>query len=313
MYQTDPIPEPKTLLPTMYDLPSEDPEEPGLPDLFHLLQPRLLDGTFRPPNYPQNKIFLASDVNLYYDLGQPHWYKRPDWFAVVGIDRLYQQRDLRLSYITWQEEVSPLIVVEFLSPGTEDEDLGKKLRDVTKPPGKWEVYEQIIKIRYYAIFDRYKYAFRLFELRDGRYTEVRLTDNRFWIPEVELGLGVWEGKFQESDEQQRWLRWYDSTGNWVSLPEELEKQRADAEKQRADAEQQRADAERREKELERQRADAERREKELERQRADAERREKELERQRADSEQQRADSEKLQKEKLIAQLRAMGFEPDLS
>lgn len=29
-------------LPTMYDLPSEDPEESGLPDEFHDIQPQLL-------------------------------------------------------------------------------------------------------------------------------------------------------------------------------------------------------------------------------------------------------------------------------
>ena len=32
MYQTNPPVSPKETLPTMYDLPSEDPEEPGLPD-----------------------------------------------------------------------------------------------------------------------------------------------------------------------------------------------------------------------------------------------------------------------------------------
>ncbi len=32
---------PQQTLPTMYDLPSEDPEETGLPDEFHLLQPEL--------------------------------------------------------------------------------------------------------------------------------------------------------------------------------------------------------------------------------------------------------------------------------
>ncbi len=37
MYQTDPPRSPKEFLPTMYDLPSEDPEEPGLPDEYHLL------------------------------------------------------------------------------------------------------------------------------------------------------------------------------------------------------------------------------------------------------------------------------------
>jgi len=30
----------------MYDLPSEDPEEPGLPDEYHHLQPQLLSATF---------------------------------------------------------------------------------------------------------------------------------------------------------------------------------------------------------------------------------------------------------------------------
>ena len=33
--QTDPPRPARLTLPTMYDLPSEDPEEPGLPDDFH--------------------------------------------------------------------------------------------------------------------------------------------------------------------------------------------------------------------------------------------------------------------------------------
>ena len=37
-------------LPTMYDLPSENPEDPGLPDDFHPLQAFLLLLTFQPPN-----------------------------------------------------------------------------------------------------------------------------------------------------------------------------------------------------------------------------------------------------------------------
>jgi hypothetical protein len=41
MYQTDPPLSPKERLPTMYDLPSEDREDPGLSDQFHLLQPQL--------------------------------------------------------------------------------------------------------------------------------------------------------------------------------------------------------------------------------------------------------------------------------
>ncbi|MEA5620476.1 Uma2 family endonuclease [Cronbergia sp. UHCC 0137] len=263
MYQTDPPRYPKEVLPTMYDLPSEDPEEPGLPDQFHLLQPRLLDETFRPSNYPNDKIFTVSDMNLYYDSQHPLWHKRPDWFAVLGVPNLYENKDLRLSYVIWQEEVNPFIVIELLSPGTEKEDLGQTLRDVTQPPSKWQVYEQILKIPYYAIFDRYKYQFRMFKLKRGSYAEINLPDSRFWIPEIELGLGVWQGIYQNHNSQQPWLRWYDGTGNWVLTPTEVQQQIATQERQRTA-------------------------------------------------QERQRAEQEKHQKERLIAQLRAMGIEPDL-
>jgi Uma2 family endonuclease len=232
MYQTDPPRSPKDVLPTMYDLPSEDPEEPGLPDQFHLLQPRLLDETFRPQNYPSDEIFVASDLNLYYDPRHPLWHKRPDWFAVLGVSRLYEQRDLRLSYVVWQEGVHPFIVVELLSPGTEKEDLGQTLRDIKQPPGKWEVYERMLRVPYYVVFDRYKYEFRAFKLHGGRYAEIALLDSRFWIPELELGLGVWRGQYQNVE--QPWLRWYDGTLNWVLTSTEQESQRAEQERQRAE-------------------------------------------------------------------------------
>jgi Uma2 family endonuclease len=83
----------------MYDLPGEEPEEPGLPDQFHLLGPQLLAETFRPPIYPSDQIFTASDMNLYYDSSHGLWHKRPDWFALLGVSYLYDNRDLGLSYV----------------------------------------------------------------------------------------------------------------------------------------------------------------------------------------------------------------------
>ena len=59
---------PRETLPTMYDLPSEDPEEPGLPDNFHDFQPQLLRETFCPPHYQPEQFFIARDMNLYYDV-----------------------------------------------------------------------------------------------------------------------------------------------------------------------------------------------------------------------------------------------------
>lgn len=81
MYQTNPPLSPRKTLPTMYDLPSEDQEESGVPsaegvslgvsssacparDEFHNFQPELLRLTFRPPNYSRDEIFTGSDLNL---------------------------------------------------------------------------------------------------------------------------------------------------------------------------------------------------------------------------------------------------------
>ncbi len=118
----------------MYELPSEDPEEPGKPDEFHLWQAELLSQTFRPPTYPPERVFVASDLNLYYDPLNTGWYKRPDWFAVVDVSRLYQGQDLRLSYVLWQEGVRPVVAIELLSPGTQDEDLGRRESQGKQPP-----------------------------------------------------------------------------------------------------------------------------------------------------------------------------------
>jgi Uma2 family endonuclease len=222
MYQTDPPISAKETLPTMYDLPSEYVEDSGLPDEFHLLQPRLLTDTFSPPNYPPDEVFVASDLNLYYDTRNPLWYKRPDWFAVVGVSRLFDQRELRLSYVMWQEIIAPFVMIELLSPKTEKEDLGRSLREVNQPPTKWEVYEKIVRVPYYIIFDRYNDKLQAFQLVADRYQEIDVSSGKIWMPGIELGLGLWQGIFEGIE--HLWLRWYDSSGNWIPTPVELLKQ-----------------------------------------------------------------------------------------
>jgi Uma2 family endonuclease len=243
---------PKETLPTMYDLPDEEVGQPGMPDIFHVWQARLLDETFRPPNYEREEMFTASDLNIYYDVHDFSRNKRPDWFAVVGLPKP-EKPEMRLSYLIWQEGKAPLIVVELLSPSTEKEDLGQKLRDTSKPPSKWEVYEQWLRVPYYVTFSRYTDEMRIFALQRTRYEEVKDHQGRFWIEDVELGLGLWRGSYMGED--RLWLRWYDREGNWVLTPTEQERQRAEQEKERAEQERQRA-------EQERQRAEQEQREKE---------------------------------------------------
>ncbi len=235
--------------PTMYDLPSEDPEEPGLPDEFHDLQPQLLSSTLRLPEVPKTEIFTGKDMNLYYDLKHSSWYKRPDWFAVFGVSRLYEQRDLRLSYVVWDEQAAPNIIVELISQGTAMSDLGEIEREENGTPTKWEVYEQILKVPNYIVYDRYKDKLWIFLLKDGVYQEQNITGDRFWFEELGIGIGLWQGEYEGIT--RPWLRWYDADGLWIPSKDE----RIEQERSRADRElQQRQEAER-QAEQERSRAD----------------------------------------------------------
>jgi Uma2 family endonuclease len=259
MYQNNPA-VPVNTLPTMYDLPSEDSEEMGLPDEFHDTQPDLLKETCRPA---AKDFFMGADLNLYYDVEHTGWYKRPDYFLAIGVPASTSPEDRRQSYVVWQEGVNPFLMVELLSPGTEAEDLGQTLRVVGKPPTKWQVYEQVLQVPYYAVFDEFSGRFRMFCLQGGQYVEAKISGQGFWLPEIELGLGIWSGLYQGG--RGLWLRWYDRSGNWIPTLEEKEllaDQRADLERQRA--EKAREDAER-----ERQRADEAEQLIDRERQRAD--------------------------------------------
>ena len=53
-------------------------------------------------------------------------------------------------------------------------------------------------------------------------------------------LGTWEGTIER--ETAVWVRFYDEAGNLVLLPEEAERQRAEAAQQQVEAERQRAEA-----------------------------------------------------------------------
>ncbi len=223
----------KESLPTMYDLPSENPEEPGVPDQFHMWQPELLTQTFCPPEHAPKQMLVASDLNLYYDMHKPKNYKRPDWYAVLGVPHLYDEHDPRLSYLIWQEKVVPFIAVELLSPGTRKEDLGKTRRKSEKLPTKWQVYEQILGIPYYIVFSRYTDELLAFELIRGRYCKITLPEKRVWLPEIKLGLGLWKGTYMYLE--RKWLRWYDADGNWIPTPVEKEKQRAETAEQRTES------------------------------------------------------------------------------
>ncbi|MBD1919894.1 Uma2 family endonuclease [Microcoleus sp. FACHB-831] len=203
----------------MYDLPDENPEEEYLPDQYHGRQPGILDDTFKPSNYSPDEIFTAADLNLYYDVRHTNWYKRPDWYAVVGVPSLYEGHDLRMSYVIWQEQVSPFVVVELLSPSTEDEDLGRTVSQRGKPPTKWQVYERILRVPYYIVFSRYTNEIQPFRLVGGHYELMTPTDDQLYlVPELGLSFGLWQGIYKGVN--RIWLRWFTESGEMILTPDE---------------------------------------------------------------------------------------------
>lgn len=231
-------------LPTMYDLPSECAGDPGLPDEFHSLQPRLLDRALVLPNYPRDRWFSAMDMHLYYDASHTGWYKRPDWFLVVDVPRRYEGRDARQSYVVWQEKEVPRLAIEFLSPGTEAEDLGRfydgksTISSPGRPPGKFIVYEEILRVPHYVIFDAQTQALRYFRLAGTRYQEQAIADldPRIWFSDLQVGLSIWEGTIEGL--QDRWLRWCDAEGNWLRTDTEVERQQRERAEVQAERERQ---------------------------------------------------------------------------
>ncbi len=298
------LPERETL-PTMYDLPSE--EESGLPDQYHLLQAQLCMATFFPSVSP-DKVFVASDLNLYYDHHHTQWYKRPDWFAVVGVDKLYQQRSLRFSYVIWQEKVAPCIVIEFLSLSTRNEDLGR-----SKPKGiqptKWEVYEKILRIPYYIVFDGITNEIFPFHLTKNGYRPLKINHSKVWIATLKISLGFWSGEYEGC--QRQWLRWYDAEGNLIPTKEEKEQMAKELAQQERDRERMAKELAQEQKELAQQERDRERMAKELAQEEKELVQQERDRERMAKELVQQEKALAQQQVQQLLERLREAGIDPD--
>ncbi len=238
----DSPPSPRETLPTMYDLPSENPEDPGLPDVFHNLQPYLLSRTLQLSAYPRNNWFAASRLYLYYDVNRPFLQISPDWFLAVDVPLLYDGTELRLSYVVWQEGKSPDMAIEFLSPGTEVEDLGRFYgeaveQSASQPPAKLEVYERYLQIPHYLVYSRYTQELRYFQLAGGQYQEQALNavNPIVWLANLEIGLGIWDGVFEGIPGY--WLRWCDREGNWLLTDTEQAELQAEQERSAKEQEQ----------------------------------------------------------------------------
>ncbi|NEP36526.1 Uma2 family endonuclease [Moorena sp. SIO3B2] len=198
--------------------------------------------------HPDGQYAIGQDCGIYWRETDPpeKGAEAPDWFYVPNVPPQLDGK-IRRSYVVWREHIAPLIALEFAS-GNGDEERDKTplslstQGEVTKP-GKFWVYEQIIRIPYYGIYQINNGSLEVYTLVSGFYQ--KLTPNErghYYISPLGVELGLWQGSYQ--NQTQLWLRWWDEQGNLLLIGDEravLERERAEQERQRAEQERQRAE------------------------------------------------------------------------
>jgi hypothetical protein len=180
--------------------------------------------------------------------------------------------------VIWQEGESPYVVVEFLSSGTEQEDLERfyspasnvpdpgavadsdrrseeastlanaetqtngttssPAQQRAKPPAKLTVYEEYLRVPHYIVYSRYTQQLRYFKLEGGRYQEQPLHVAHPHIWLADLEIGLSLWNGEFEEVPGHWLRWCDRDGNWLLTDTE----QAHLEKEQAHLEREQAQA-----------------------------------------------------------------------
>ncbi|MCT7953786.1 Uma2 family endonuclease [Laspinema palackyanum] len=213
--------------------------------------------------HPDGQYCIGQDSGIYWRETDPpeKGAEAPDWFYVPNVPPKLDG-EVRRSYVFWRELRAPLIALEFASGnGAEERDrtpLGVSVEGKTVRPGKFWVYEQIIRIPYYGIYEIKSGQLEVYHLTDFSYQMIEPNERGHYpIEPMGVELGLWHGTYQ--NQNQLWLRWWDLEGNLLLIGSEraeLEKQRTEQEKQRAEAAEQRTEQEKQRTEQEKQRAEA---------------------------------------------------------
>ncbi|MEQ8999695.1 MAG: Uma2 family endonuclease [Coleofasciculus sp. B1-GNL1-01] len=209
---------PSDCLPCAEELPDSDdtPVDNELQDLI----PSLLKAVLALLWEKRWDWFFGVDMAIYYHAKEPAIV--PDGFLSVGVQRFIDE-DLRLSYVVWEEQVVPMLVLEVVSHKRRGEYSSKK-----------KIYREM-GVLYYVVYNplrRRKAPLEVYKLVDGEY-QLQF-GNPVWLSEIGLGIGRERGTYQGMTRE--WLYWYDEQGQRILTPEEQiahERQIAQQERQRA--------------------------------------------------------------------------------
>jgi Uma2 family endonuclease len=217
--------EPLDWLPTAEDLPCSDdaPVDSELQEFMSNFLKALLIDAWK----DRNDWFYGVDMGVYYNPDLPPVV--PDGFLSVGVDRI-KGKNLRLSYVLWEEQVLPKFVLEVVSGNYRGEYNAKK-----------DLYEGI-GILYYVVYNplrKRKPSLEVYKLIQGKY--VQMVGNPIWMPE--LGIGIGKQQYDHQGYDREWVFWYNEQNQRYPTPQEVadqakelarqEKARAKEEKARA--------------------------------------------------------------------------------
>ncbi|MEA5510038.1 Uma2 family endonuclease [Crocosphaera sp. UHCC 0190] len=197
-------------LPDDFQLPDEPVESNLQPLLASALRESLeLAGLI------VESMLIASNFGLCATVGDKTIVKAPDWVYVPSVQSL-PVGEIRRSYTPHLEGDIPAIVIEFVS----ETEGGEYSINPHYPYGKWYFYEKILQVPVYVIFHPKTAELDVYRLVSGKY-EQQLADenNRYWIEEINLFLGIWPGK--KAEMTVSWLRWWDQSGNLLLWGSEL--------------------------------------------------------------------------------------------
>jgi len=179
----------------------------------------------------RNDFYAGGNMFIYYSSTQARNqdFRGPDFFAVLDVDGTPE----RQGWVVWEEDGRyPDVIVELMSPTTAKVDQGKKKH----------IYERTFKTRDYFVYDPFDpTSLAGWKLDNNLRYEPIVANEQGWLWCERLGfwLGTWQGTIDR--ETALWLRFYDSSGNLVPLPEEAAQQQAEVAQQQAETQRQRAE------------------------------------------------------------------------
>ncbi len=163
------------------------PETDGKPmaetDLHRQLIIKMVDILQRA--FPE--AYVSGNICLYYEQGNPKKMISPDTLLCSS-----QPPAVKRTYFAWEEDAQLDLVMEFSSFSTRREDHHKKKR----------IYEQILQVPYYVIFDPHGIYLNAWELKEGQYIPLE--------PDEQGYYHLWQLNLYLAIENNNSLRFFDS-------------------------------------------------------------------------------------------------------